>query len=240
MQNPHTPLARPTPPLAAGATTSPRSLSLSAAFVSAQDAATAAGDAPVQLENVTLVLPPAEYMALLTLATDKTAWSVRHCMDAPTLQLAAALNGSAAVLDASAGLGSNGGGSGGSDAAALAALWQSLLLSRFTGWGVNGTQLRLVPAAALPTAVTAACVPGGAEEGGGGGSGGLSGGAIAGIVVGSVVGAALLVGGGVWAVRERRRRRDRCDVLRRPPCAPCAGRLRPSKANCALTDCCCT
>ncbi len=152
--------------------------------------------APVQLHNVTLVLPQQDFVALLTLATDG---SVRPCVDGAVLQLAAQLNGSISQVVLAPGQN-------------LSSLWRAVQLSGYTGWGVNATQLVVRPQAAVPEGLVAACVPTASASSSStddGSSGGLSGGAIAGIVVGSVLGGALLLAAAV-ALLLRRRRGKRC------------------------------
>ncbi len=197
-------------PLSGTGTASARSAlplgSLASASTSAAALASSA-DAPIQLHNVTLVVPQQDFLALLTLATDG---SVRPCVDGAVLQLAAQLSANISRLALA-------------PQQNLSSLWRAVQLSGYTGWGVNASQLVVRPQAAVPEALVAACVPAVPAPPSSDGaspsspsSSGLSGGAIAGIVVGSVVGGALLLAAA--AVLIRRRRHDRCaaSVLESP------------------------
>ncbi len=169
---------------------------------------------PVQLHNVTLVVPQQDFLALLTLATDGSAadgLSVRPCVDGAVRQLAAKLNGSVSQVVLTPGQN-------------LRGLWRAVQLSGYTGWGVNATQLVVRPQVAVAEALVAACVPvpsGSSSSSSDTGSGdGLSGGAIAGIVVGSVVGGALLLAAAAAFLMAWRRR---CAQLRSAPSRTNAG-----------------
>lgn len=142
----------------------------------------------VQLHNVTLELPVADFLALLTLATDGTSSSVRQCVDAPTLQLAAALAPGVQALRPDV------------------ASWDVLHLVSYSAWGVSATKLTVRPQTPVPAAVIQRCIhpppppsastPGAQPPAGGGGSGSSR---TVGIAVGCAVGGALLIAGTVVA-----------------------------------------
>ncbi len=136
----------------------------------------------LELDNVTLVVPLPDFLALLTLATDGRAGA---CVDSSTLTLTAQLQRGVQALTATN------------------ATCGSVSLGGYTGWGVNATDLTVRPQQAVPANVCRCLndlVNGGQQGGGtagasdasGGGGGGLSGRTV-GIIVGCAVGGALLL-----------------------------------------------
>ncbi len=130
--------------------------------------------------NVTLQLPLLDFLALVTLATDDSPWSVRGCMDGATLDHAALLDSNVQAR-------------GARFAAALAVssrlsvllrnrachlarrrrcpcaiaqalvlanvTWELLHLQRYTGWGGSGQWVQARPQAPVPGDVVRRCGP---------------------------------------------------------------------------------
>ncbi len=167
-----------------------------AALAAPSGSITTANRTLIELHNVTLVVPALDFLALLTLATDGGASSVRRHMDMATQQHAAMLQQGMQTLQ-------------------LESLTPccSFTLGAYTGWGVNASLLTLQPQTPLPDAVVQRLrqPPAGASAApsSDGSTSGLSAGQLAGIVVGCVAGVVLLAGL-VLAAVALSRSRSRC------------------------------
>ncbi len=163
------------------------------------------GAAVVELSNVTLVVPVLDFLALLTLATDGRSalgGGVRPCVDGATMRHAAQVQAGIRALKPTN------------------ITWDRLTLSVYTGWGVNATNLAVVPQTPVPASVMHPCdtalapAPAGSRQGSGGRESSRS--PPVGIIVGCIVGGtSLLAIAAVLAVLwwKRRSKHDaRCEV----------------------------
>ncbi len=199
----------PALPVAAGGSSSQQvvsALPLAALAAPSKLAITSANRTLIELHNVTLVVPALDFLALLTLATDGGASSVRRHMDMATQQHAAMLQQGMQTLQ-------------------LESLTPccSFTLGAYTGWGVNASLLTLQPQTPLPDAVVQRLrqPPAGASAApsSGGSTTGLSSAQLAGVIVGCVAGGVVLLAGLVAAaVALSRRRRGNESTAGR--CAP--------------------
>jgi hypothetical protein len=157
---------------------------LSFAFVSKQLIQEYHGTTHVWMHNVTLLVPPDDFVAMAVLALSLPPQDAAACLSSPdALQLFDHLQQDVERVTL------------GNDVSQVAD--GMLLLSVYTGWGVNSTQLRLVPQDPQSEQMQQlrACVQARTQ-----GSSTSRAPVVVGAVVGSVCGAALLVVGAVWAL----------------------------------------
>ncbi len=177
-----------------------------------QSSSGGAGNVIIDLHRSAVWLPILDYLALLTLATDGSPrGGLRHCMDNATLRHAALLQ--PGVLDVRLGN----------------LTWDNFTLASYTGWGVNATQVLVLPQTPVPADVLQRMqagppvTAGNATEGSGGGGGSSTVGIIVGCTVGGVALVAAVAGAALLLLR--RRAHDRCVHVALclcfafPPCA---------------------
>ncbi len=180
---------------------------LAAASSNASSSPSARVGAMVELHNVTLVVPVLDFLALVTLATDGTAASVRGCMEPDTLLHAARL-------------------APGVQAVQLAtSAWDALNLTALAGWGFNASKLIVRPQTPVPASLVQRCAvprPATTATSGDESSSSTPVGIIVGCTVGGVVLLAVLAAAATVLLRCRNKRCGRAMTPPSPCSATCA------------------